>query len=203
VVLWKEVNNIHFSLMKEGDALRIHLDVTTDKDRPSNAVVDVKSLVAGPFMSDRVVQLGDSKYRLVRTSEKGNALECAIDLEREQPYSNIKITHAGQNQPCICIDSLRINVKIDQEGFLFPDRDELAEKVSLRELPGGAMEGSGGGLTVLMRACYARAAINRPEMREAIERGGFSDNDWKSIEENDKRVSHVLREALKTAARQR
>jgi hypothetical protein len=59
------------------------------------------------------------------------------------------------------------------------------------------------GLTVLMSACYARAAINKPQMRDAIERAGFPDIDWKGIEANDKRVSHMLREALKTAARQR
>jgi hypothetical protein len=54
-----------------------------------------------------------------------------------------------------------------------------------------------------MRACHARAAINRPEMREAIERAGYSEIDWKGVEKDDRRVSDVLREALKTAARQR
>jgi hypothetical protein len=89
----------------------------------------------------------------------------------------------------------------DQGRFFLPKRAELTEKTRLRELPGGAMSSSGGGLTVLMRACYARAAINRPEMREAIERAGFSDIDWKGIEENDKRVSPMLRDALKTTPR--
>jgi hypothetical protein len=203
VLLWKEDNNVHFSLVKEGDALRIHLDVTTDKDRPSTALVDVKSLVAGPFMNDKVVPIGERKYRLTGTTEKGNALECTIDLDREQPYTNIKIIHGGQKEPCMCIELLKVNGNIDQKEFFFPKRDELAEKTCLRDLPGSAMASSGGELTVLMRACYARAAINKLEMREAIERAGFANIDWKRVEENDKRFAHVLREALNTAPRQR
>jgi hypothetical protein len=199
-LLWKEDSNIHFSIAKEGDDLKIHLDVTTDKDRPSNVLVDVKSLVAGPFMNDRVVQIGERMYHLTRTTEKGNAMECDIDLDQEQSYTNIKIIHVGKNKPSVCIESLKVNGNIDQEEFSSPKRDELAEKTCLRELQGGAMAGRGGGLTVLMSACYARAAINKLEMREAIEHAGLSDIDWKRVEENDKRVSHVLREALKTAA---
>jgi hypothetical protein len=198
-LLWKEDTNIHFSLVKERDALRIHLDATTDKDRPSGVLVDIKSMVAGPFPNDIVTRIGDRKYRLTRTTEKGNSLECAIDLDRKQPYANIQIMHAGQNRPSLRIESLELNGNMDQDEFLFPKKDELAGKTCLRELPDGAMASSGGGLTVLMAACYARAAINKPEMREAIERAGFSDIDWKGVEENDKRFSHVLREALKTA----
>jgi hypothetical protein len=203
VLLWKEDANIHFSLMKEGDTLRIHLDATTDRDRPSSVLVDVKSLVAGPFLNDTVVRIGDGKYRLTRTTESGNALECVIDVDRKQPYINFNIIHNGQNRPTLCIESLEHNGHIDREEFLSPKRSELAEKTCLRELPDGAIASSDGGLTVLMRACYARAAINRPEMRKAIERARFSDIDWKGVEENDKRVSHALREALKTAPRQR
>jgi hypothetical protein len=203
VLLWKEDADVHFSLAKEGDGLRIHLDVTTDKDRPSKALFDVQSLVAGPFIDDKVVRIGDKKYRLTRTTEKGNVLECAIDLDRGQPYTSIKIIHDGQKEPSLCVSQLEVNGSIDQEQFFFPKRDDLAEKTCLTHLPGGAMAGSGGGLTLLMRACYARAAIKRPEMREAIEHAAFSEIDWNSIEANDKRVSHVLREAMKTAAPQR
>jgi hypothetical protein len=196
VLLWKEDNNVHFSLTKEGDALRIHLDVTTDKDRPSNALVDVKSLVAGQFMNDKVVRIGDRQYRLTRTTEKGNALECAIDLDRYPTYANIKIIHDKQREPCLLIDVLRENVNIDNSEFFFPKREELAGKTCLRDLPGGAVTGNGGELTVLMRACYARAAIIKPALREAIGRSEFPDIDWKHVEENDKKISHELREAL-------
>jgi hypothetical protein len=198
-LLWKEDINIHFSLVKERDALRIHLDATTDKDRPSGVLVDIKSMVAGPFPNDIVTRIGDRKYRLTRTTEKGNALECAIDLDRKQPYANIQIMHAGQNRPFLRIESLELNGNTDQDEFLFPKKDELAEKTCLRELPDSAMSSGGGGLTVLMAACYARAAIRKPEMREAINRAGINDIDWNGVEEKDKRVSPLLRGALKSA----
>lgn len=203
VLLWNAETNVHFALVKEGDALRMHLDVTTDQDRPSNVLVDVKSLLAGPFMNDKVVQIGDKKYRLTRTTEKGNALECAIDLGREQPYTNINIIKNEQTEPFLSMNVLKINGNIDREEFFFPKRDQLAEKVSVQDVPGGAVARNGGELTLLMSACYARAAINKPEMREAIKRAGFSDIDWKRVEENDKKFSHELREALNTAPRRK
>jgi hypothetical protein len=202
-LLWKQDTDVHFSLAKEESGLRIHLDVTTDRNMPSNASVDVKSLVAGSFMSDKVVWIGDRKYRLTRTTEKGDALECAIDLDQQQPYTNIKIIHDGQKEPSLCISQLEITGDVDREQLFFPKMDDLAEKTCLADLPGGAMEGSGGGLTFLMKACYARAAINRPEMREPIERAGFSDIDWTGIEANDKKLAQVLRQALKTAGPRR
>jgi hypothetical protein len=156
-------------------------------------------MVAGPFPNDIVTRIGDGKYRLTRTTENGNALECAIALDRKQPYANIQVMHAGQNRPSLRIESLELNANMDQDEFLFPKKDELAEKTCLRELPDGAMASSGGGLTVLMAACYARAAIRKPEMREAITRTGFYEIDWNGVEEKDKRVSAMLRDALKTA----
>jgi hypothetical protein len=95
-----------------------------------------------------------------------------------------------------------MNLSIQQEEFFFPKGDEPAEKTCLRDLPGRAMA-SGGGLTVLMRACCVRAAISKPEMRAAIGAAGSSDIDWKRVEENDKRFSHVLQEALTRATRLR
>jgi hypothetical protein len=96
---------------------------------------------------------------------------------------------------------LRENVNIENSEFFFPKRQELAGKTCLRDLSGGAVAGSGGELTVLMRACYARAAIIKPELREAIGRSGFPDIDWKHVEENDKKISHELREALTMTSR--
>jgi hypothetical protein len=67
VLLWNADNNVRFSLLQKAGALRIHLGVTSDKNQPSNVLLDVKSLLAGPFMNDKVVQISGKKYRLTRT----------------------------------------------------------------------------------------------------------------------------------------
>src|SRR5262249_23706067 len=91
VLLCSLDNNIQFLLVQEGDSLRIHPEADSDKDRPSKVLVDLKSLLTRPFVSDKVVQTGDKKYRLTRTTEQGSALDCSVDLARNQPYTNIAI----------------------------------------------------------------------------------------------------------------
>jgi hypothetical protein len=201
IVLWHAGLSIHFALVKEGDALRVHLDATSDEDKPSSVLVDVRSLLAGPFTNDKLVQTGDKKYRLSRTSQKGNTLECAIDLDREQPYTHIAIHADGRPDPVICINTLTVNGNPGREEFLFPKRGRLAEKVSVQDFPDGMFTRNGGELTLLMSASYARAAINKPEMREAVARAGLVDIDWNSAKEKDGMISHALSEALSTASR--
>jgi hypothetical protein len=201
VLLWNGDNNLRFSLAQDEDGLRIHLEVTSDKDRPSNVLVDVKSLLTGPFMNDKVVQTGDKRYQLTRTTQKGNSLGCAIDLEREQPYTNITINLDGQIDPCLNITYINVNGNVNYEEFLLPKRKELAEKILVQGIPNGELARNGSELTLLMRACYARAAIDHPEMRESIKLAGFSEIDWKRVKENDEKFSQVLREALNTASR--
>jgi hypothetical protein len=202
VLLWSAYNDLRFTLAKEGDALRIHLGVTTEPDRASNILVDVKSLVAGPSMNDQVVPIGDNKYRLTRTTEMGNTLQCALDLNREQPYTKIDIIKDKASDPCVSLNVLMVNGALGREEFSMPARAEMAERVDVQELPGDALAKGGAELTLLMRACVARAAINKPEMREAIKAAGFTDIDWNRAKEADKKISRVLRDALSTTPRQ-
>jgi hypothetical protein len=200
VLLWNADNNVSFSLVHEGDALRIHLGATSDKDKPSNVLLDVRSLLARPSVNDKVVQTGEKKYRLTRTTEKGNSLDLGIDLDRKQPYTNIAITIKGSTEPFVCISDININGNLDQAEAFFPKRDEPAQKIGVQNLPGSALKRHGSELTLLMRACNARSAINQPELREAIDLGGFSDVDWQHVKNNDEKISRVLREALKAAS---
>jgi hypothetical protein len=201
IVLWNADSNVRFSLVQEGDALKIHLGATTDRDEPSNVLLEVKSLLASPFINEKVVELGAKKYRLTRTTEKGNSLDFGIDLGCKQPYTNITITLKGSTEPCASINEIKVNSDLNEEQARFPKRDELAEKISVQDLPGCALARDGSGLTLLMRACYARAAISQPAMREAFNLAANSAIEWNRVKESDQKVSHVLREALSTAPR--
>jgi hypothetical protein len=107
----------------------------------------------------------------------------------------------GSTEPFLGINEIKVNDNLDQEQALFPKRHELAAKISVQYVPNGALARDGSELALLMRACYARAAINHPEMREALKLGGFSDIDWNLFKENDEKFSQVLREALVTTPR--
>jgi hypothetical protein len=192
-VVYTTDTGIDLSMRQEGDTLIFRCGTT--KNKASNVLLDVKSFFSGPGKNDKIVKVGDRKYRLTRTTERGNFWVASIDLEESCLFTKIELIEQGCTESFLCINKICINGIIKDDQFAFPKKERLAERISVIDLPDDGLQKHLNAMT-LMRASYARAAAAQPGLREAIKPPVFSGIDWDRVKENDKKISQVLRDIL-------
>src|SRR5262249_50118052 len=174
---------IGFTFRQEGDRLRLRW--AGAQVEASNVLLDVKSVFGAPIGTDWVVKIADRKYRLTRTSERGNLLVASVDLAESCPFSKLEFIGQSDDNFLISIDKCTINKRIEDVQFAFPKKERLAEQIRVIDWSGDSSLKRHDEMAAIMRASYARAAATQPELGAVIPLPGFSEIDWERVKMND------------------
>jgi len=166
------------------------------KEDSSKISLDTKTLFRGRPQAYEAVKTGKGKYRLTRILEKGSLLVSRVDLALKQPYKEIELFGNFNRDYHLRIDKLVIDGPLEDLDFAFPSKDTLSAKIAVKDYyPADGMLANFDGFESTFRACEARLAAIRPELRESIT-APDSAIDWDEVRKNDDVFSRVLKDLI-------
>jgi hypothetical protein len=102
VVLDAADTRTNFSIWQEGDRFWLTWEWSSGEEKPNSILLDVRSMFTGRSKRNDVVKIGDGKYRLTNTSERGSRLISHIDTNLKQPYTRIELVMEPHDEPAVC-----------------------------------------------------------------------------------------------------
>jgi hypothetical protein len=199
-VLVADAMNVHFRAGLKGKSFESAIGVTRENEGPSEIRLDIVPMLTSSTKSDEVLKITERDYLLTHTTQKGNAVKVHYEVAGSAPYPFRRFEYilAGSEEPLLCLNEIAVDEGPGDDDFVFPSRERLSQKVAVQDWQTDPDLKNISAGDLMMRAGYARIAVNRPGLREEMERfyPQLHGVDWDRVRKNDGPFSQALRELV-------
>jgi hypothetical protein len=163
---------------------------------PSKILIDVDSLFGPEIEGVSAVPGERGTTRLTRRLPRGKSLRGVINRSRPASFEQITLWEIGTPERRLVECRFSVNDKVGEGSHTFPQKDVLARKLPIKDWSKKELFDETTFLKFLSRSGHARPALADRELRRKFEDDFGGPVDWEQLAENDRRISHAIRQLL-------